>query len=183
MNPIVKQVYAHQGVSFSKLSNVERNMIPQKLSRHFRTYAMQTLEQELEQRRILKRIRYVAPGLIVSKEHRKWKNMKSNKTCWENNKSIQNTLIAHARKLKRAKEDAKKLLLTLRLIREQDDCYIPDEDRAILNEAIHAKLDLKYMTYSFRTTQELANLEDAWIISNTQFTPLVLYVVKQSLLS
>jgi len=44
-----------------------------------------------------------------------------------------------------AKEDAKKVLLTLRLIREQDDYYIPDEDREIFNEAIRAKLDLKYI--------------------------------------
>lgn len=83
-----------------------------------------------------------------------------------------------------ATEDAKKVLLTLRLIREQDDYYIPDEDREIFNEAIRAKLDLKYIDDLLLQDYPRAfESGGCVIISNTHFTPLVLYVVKQSLLS
>ena len=40
---------------------------------------------------------------------------------------------------------AKQNLLSIRALREQTGCYITDQDRAIVNEAIRAKLELKHI--------------------------------------
>eukprot|EP00558_Chaetoceros_sp_UNC1202_P006129 CAMPEP_0197236510 /NCGR_PEP_ID=MMETSP1429-20130617/3583_1 /TAXON_ID=49237 /ORGANISM="Chaetoceros sp., Strain UNC1202" /LENGTH=245 /DNA_ID=CAMNT_0042695299 /DNA_START=89 /DNA_END=826 /DNA_ORIENTATION=+ len=54
--------------------------------------------------------------------------------------SYQNNLI-----LKYAKEDAFECLLSLRALREDGDYYIPDQDRAVVNEAVRSKLDIRFI--------------------------------------
>lgn len=45
----------------------------------------------------------------------------------------------------RAKTSAKKYLLFIRSLREGNGFYIPDQDRAVINEAIRAKLEPRYI--------------------------------------
>ncbi len=47
--------------------------------------------------------------------------------------------------IERAKENAKKYLLFIRSLRENNGYYIPDQDRAVINEAIRAKLEPKHI--------------------------------------
>ncbi len=47
--------------------------------------------------------------------------------------------------IERARESAKKYLLFIRSLRENNGYYIPDQDRAVINEAIRAKLEPKHI--------------------------------------
>jgi len=53
--------------------------------------------------------------------------------------------VVHKNLLKHAKRDAKRNLLYLRALRDQTGYYITDQDRAIVNEAIRAKLQPKFI--------------------------------------
>ena len=53
--------------------------------------------------------------------------------------------LVNAKLLKDARAEAKLNLLALRVLRDRSGSYIPDQDRATLNEAIRARVDPKYI--------------------------------------
>eukprot|EP01083_Nonionella_stella_P076528 208566_1 len=53
--------------------------------------------------------------------------------------------IKNQKLVERAKTSAKKYLLFIRSLREGNGFYIPDQDRAVINEAIRTKLEPKYI--------------------------------------
>lgn len=134
---------SYQGVSSSILSHVEMaRMNPKKLLNHFRKSAMKSLEQQLEEKRLVSIFEHAASQKCNRK--RRMKVVFKKKDHEKDRMKIEEGLKVHYKKMALAKENAKKILLTLRFVREQSsDYYIPDEDRAVVNEAIRAHLDLK----------------------------------------